>query len=601
MKGSEKLKKELRYGPGFDAKLLAERVKADELYFIFNTTSPTNISEKERILRELLPNKGKDIVILPPFYTDYGYNCIIGDNTFINHNAYLMDGAKIIIGKNCFIGPNCGMYTVNHPIIAEERNMGYEIVAPICIGDNVWIGADVTILPGVTIGENSVIGANSIVTKDIPANVVAAGNPCEVYRDITENDKINCRRKKGMERNHIHLINELPHIYELEDMIQFCKKYKRLYIYGRAINQEYLLKYFDMCDVKIDGFVVSTVREQDKNCFTYRELPVFSFKELYDRNELGGIILALSDRHYKDVIPLFRKYEFKDYFVMTEFNKRSIANQVRPRSHEELAFEISLTDHCNLSCQMCDHFSQLSDPWFVDMNQFDSDLAQMGRIFEHSIGYISLLGGEPTLHENLIDCIKIVRREFPDSELIILTNGIRLLELEHGKNGNLWEVCKDYDVHITVTVYPIKLDYSGIEQKAKEYNVSLTMSSNIHAEELTKIVKISDKHTMDLEASIDKFYCVNCLYFNKFNVLKDGRLYMCPIAAHINIFNHKFKTELQLKEEDSLDIYKIKDWREIAEFSSRYIPFCSYCDLKNWGPHSQWKASKKTIDEYVGV
>ena len=109
--------------------------------------------EKEKLLKELLPNMGENIVILSPFYTDYGYNCIIGDNTFINHNAYLTDGTNITIGKNCFIGPNCGMYTVNHPLAAEERNKGYEITAPISIGDNVWIGADVTILPGVAIGD----------------------------------------------------------------------------------------------------------------------------------------------------------------------------------------------------------------------------------------------------------------------------------------------------------------------------------------------------------------------------------------------------------------------------------------------------------------
>lgn len=286
---------------------------------------------------------------------------------------------------------------------------------------------------------------------------------------------------------------------------------------------------------------------------------------------------------------------------MTEFNKRAIANQVRPRSHEELAFEISLADHCNLSCQMCDHFSQLSKPWYVDMEQFDKDLEQMGRIYEHRIGYITLLGGEPTLHEGLIDCIKIVRREFPDSQLIILTNGVKLLELEHGKNGNLWQACRDYNVHITVTVYPIKLDYGKIEDKAKEYGVSLAMSSNIHASELTKVVKISDRHTMDLEGGVEKFYCVNCLYFNKFNVLKDGKLYMCPIAAHSNILNEKFGIRLELSKDDALDISSVDSWEEIADFSSWHVPFCRYCDLKKWGHDSRWKKSRKTMDEYFDL
>ena len=134
---------------------------------------------------------GEDVTILSPFYADYGRNCFIGGNTFINHNAYLMDGAPIKIGSWCFIGPNCCIYTGTHPLIAEERNLGLERALPVTVGDNVWIGADVTILPGVSIGNNSVIGAKSLVTKDVPDNVLALGNPCRVLRRITEDDRIN--------------------------------------------------------------------------------------------------------------------------------------------------------------------------------------------------------------------------------------------------------------------------------------------------------------------------------------------------------------------------------------------------------------------------
>ncbi len=186
----EKMKKGFWYDANNDAELLELRENAEELCYSFNQTSPKMTEKKEKIMNALLPNRGKNTTILSPFYTDYGYNCFIGDNTFINHNAYLMDGAQIKIGSYCFIGPNCGMYTAVHPLIAEERNKGLEKAKPIIIGDNVWIGGDVTILPGVKIGANTVIGAKSVVTKDIPANVVAAGNPCRVLRKITEKDSI---------------------------------------------------------------------------------------------------------------------------------------------------------------------------------------------------------------------------------------------------------------------------------------------------------------------------------------------------------------------------------------------------------------------------
>lgn len=186
----EKMEARLWYDANYDQDLLKEREEAEELYFQLNHTSPKEKEKKEAIIKQLLPNCEEHVDILPPFCTDYGYNCHIGEGTFINHNAYFMDGAPITIGKYCFIGPNCGMYTANHPLDPEERKQGLERALPITIGDDVWIGADVTILPGVTIGEGSVIGAKSLVNKDIPANVLAVGNPCKIIREITEDDKI---------------------------------------------------------------------------------------------------------------------------------------------------------------------------------------------------------------------------------------------------------------------------------------------------------------------------------------------------------------------------------------------------------------------------
>ena len=400
------------------------------------------------------------------------------------------------------------------------------------------------------------------------------------------------------QRKSIHLINELPNINELEDMMKFCKKYKYIYIYGRGERQEYLLKYLDLCNIKIQGYVVTQKKKIDITNFCYRELPVYEFYEIKNRKEMG-IILGLSDRYFHQIFPMFRKYGFLDYFIISEYNKRAIAKQVKPRKREELTFEVNLVDHCNLSCQMCDHYSQLSKEWFVNMEQFEKDMARMGKLFEHKLGCITLLGGEPTLHNSIIDCMRITRREFPESEVIVLTNGLLLLSLENAKQGNFWKACKDYNIHITVTVYPIRLDYIAIEKKAEEYGVVLSMSSDIHANKLTRNVKVSDKHTMNLDGKIDKCYCISCLYFNKFNVLKDGKYYMCPIAAHSNIFNEYFEKSLNLEKGDYLDIYQIRTWKEIAEFSSQYVPFCRYCDLKQWGSYSKWKSSSKLIEEYV--
>lgn len=196
MTESEKMKQGLWYDANFDRELVEQRLTAEELCWEYNQARPKDGEKREAILRELIGELGENCVILSPFVTDYGSFCSIGHDTFINHNAYLMDGGGITIGHHCFIGPNCGMYTAIHPLLPQERNLGLEKALPIVIGDNCWIGADVTILPGVTIGSNTVIGAKSVVTRDIPDGVIALGNPCRVVRPITEADSIYSEKDK---------------------------------------------------------------------------------------------------------------------------------------------------------------------------------------------------------------------------------------------------------------------------------------------------------------------------------------------------------------------------------------------------------------------
>lgn len=162
--------------------LIEERDRAKEMIYDFNQLRPMMKQEKKELMRNLLGKTGENFHIESPFYCDYGYRIKIGENFFSNFNLTIIDGGGVAIGDNVYIAPNVGIYTAQHPTDIRRRNMGYEWGIPVTIGNNVWIGADVTILPGVTIGDNVTIGGGSIVTKDIPANVVAAGNPCEVKK-----------------------------------------------------------------------------------------------------------------------------------------------------------------------------------------------------------------------------------------------------------------------------------------------------------------------------------------------------------------------------------------------------------------------------------
>lgn len=185
MTEKEKMLAGMIYDANNDLELESERTRAKALCHEFNSVSPTELGRQREILKRLLGRTcGDSFTILPSFWCDYGYNIEIGANFFANHNTVILDGAKVKFGDNVFIAPNCSFYTAGHPLDVERRNKGLEYAYPITVGDNVWIGGNVTVCPGVTIGSNSVIGAGAVVAHDIPANSLAVGVPAKVVRTI---------------------------------------------------------------------------------------------------------------------------------------------------------------------------------------------------------------------------------------------------------------------------------------------------------------------------------------------------------------------------------------------------------------------------------
>ncbi len=178
------------YYLSFDKELIIEREEVKDLLFDFNNTRPSLRTDREKLIRKLFGYVGENCWIESSFNCDYGYNIYVGDNFYANTNCCILDCAKVSIGNNVLLGPNVGIFTPEHAFNSNERAAGYEKALPIEIGDNVWIGGNVTILGGVKIGSNSIIGAGSVVTKNIPSNIIAAGNPAKVIRKITEKDKM---------------------------------------------------------------------------------------------------------------------------------------------------------------------------------------------------------------------------------------------------------------------------------------------------------------------------------------------------------------------------------------------------------------------------
>lgn len=173
-----------------DEDLVREQEQCLEILYDFNHTRPSEKEKRQEILKSLVAELGENCYIEPPLHTNWGRHTHFGNNVYANFNLTLVDDTDIFIGDSVMIGPNVTIATAGHPIDPELRKKVAQYNIPVRIGNNVWIGARAVVLPGVSIGENTVIGAGSIVTKDIPANVVAVGNPCRVLREINERDKI---------------------------------------------------------------------------------------------------------------------------------------------------------------------------------------------------------------------------------------------------------------------------------------------------------------------------------------------------------------------------------------------------------------------------
>eukprot|EP00698_Gefionella_okellyi_P018414 TRINITY_DN5514_c0_g1_i1.p1 TRINITY_DN5514_c0_g1~~TRINITY_DN5514_c0_g1_i1.p1 ORF type:complete len:197 (+),score=31.57 TRINITY_DN5514_c0_g1_i1:107-697(+) len=173
-----------------DAELVALRKRSRELTRAYNTSLDDPHSETQRArVKELIGKVDGEVYIEPPFRCDYGSNIELGNGVYMNFDCVILDVCKVRIGANTLMAPGVHIYAATHPIDPVPRRAGVEMGKPVTIGENVWLGGRVVVCPGVSIGDNCVIGAGSVVTKDIPANVVAVGNPCKVLRPVTADDR----------------------------------------------------------------------------------------------------------------------------------------------------------------------------------------------------------------------------------------------------------------------------------------------------------------------------------------------------------------------------------------------------------------------------
>lgn len=180
-----------------EASIDAERIRSQDLSYEYNQIKPSDKAAREALIRREMKQTGKRFRIEQPFHCDFWGRVTLGEDFFSNYNFTILAGNQVIIGNNVMFAPNCAIYAAGHPFSVEDRNAGLEYAWPVRIGNNVWIGGHTCIIGGVTIGDNTVIAAGSVVTRDIPANVLAGGNPCRVIRTLTPADDDKYKRGFG--------------------------------------------------------------------------------------------------------------------------------------------------------------------------------------------------------------------------------------------------------------------------------------------------------------------------------------------------------------------------------------------------------------------
>ena len=357
-------------------------------------------------------------------------------------------------------------------------------------------------------------------------------------------------------------------------LIEEIRKNKYVYIYGAGYVGKLLKSRLVYHDIVIDGICVTEPIGTDEICID-------------DISRECLIIVAVTSIYREEMTETLIRKGFSNYLVISDKLIYTMERIIGRR----LKFQTHLVEHCNLKCRGCYHFSPLADEEFLSIDDYERDIARLAELFDYRVEELLLLGGEPLLHPQLIDFLKLSREYFKEGEIKILTNGLLLLVIK----DEFYSTLVDYNVQLWVTKYPIAFDYNKAEKRAHEFGVEIHYFN-------PEPVRTLGHQPLDLSGLRDyKMNFYKCYRANECIDLKHGRMFPCIIPAEIKAFNRYFHTELVCDDEDYVDIYSVKDAEELLTRLDRPIRFCRYCnrdDVKAYGA-IPWELTKKQISEWI--
>jgi MoaA/NifB/PqqE/SkfB family radical SAM enzyme len=262
----------------------------------------------------------------------------------------------------------------------------------------------------------------------------------------------------------------------------------------------------------------------------------------------------------------------------------------RLAERKKIRFDVHLTDHCNLNCNGCLHFSPLSCKKYLAIESFEKDCKQLSRLTYGDADDICLLGGEPLLHPDITKFFPIIRQHFQKCRINILTNGILLPK----QLVEFWESCSKNNIVITISYYPIDIDLVYIEDMARRYDIPLEIRDQYRGNNNTWL-----HQPLDIDGKQDgRKSHQTCAMANYCIQLVDGKIYQCETSAYIHHFNRYFDKNLLVGKDDYIDIYEVTDISQVLQFLCQPIPFCRYCKTKEI-KYVNWGYSRKSIEEWI--
>ncbi len=392
------------------------------------------------------------------------------------------------------------------------------------------------------------------------------------------------------------MCDEYTYIRKIIDSDEKLKKFIPIYQFKRYQNY---MGTFNRIDKTFKKEFVERFNKDFKTAMSNGEIE----KDIFPEKDYQNLLLVINNpkKFYKKHL---NKLSFlqKVFSVKNEDNSKilrvlGLKFKIKTKDcfhkivHSHLkSFEVHLAEHCNLNCFGCNHFSPLAKESILDINSYKKDIERIKELTNGNIQQIKLLGGEPLLNNQLTEFFDVTRNIFPNIKILLVTNGILLLN----QPESFWLSCAENNIKICITKYPVKIDWDKIDDIAEKYRVNIEywLANN-------EAIKHSWKYPMDLSGSQNaNENFLNCNDANNCIFLRDGKLFTCVVPPNIHHFNEYFGKNLEVCEKDYIDIYKAKDIDEILRFLATPIPFCRYCNVKGRKYDLPWKTSKRDIHEW---